>query len=63
MKPHVDEDMCIGCGKCEELCPEIFEVQDDGYSHVLVSDPGPEYYGCIRDAESACPTSAITIEE
>jgi ferredoxin len=50
MKPVVDEDMCIGCGKCEELCPEIFEIQDDGYSHVLVLEP-------------ACPTSAITIEE
>ena len=34
-RPSVDEDLCIGCGRCEELCPDVFEVRDDGYSHVI----------------------------
>jgi len=29
MKPTVDQELCIGCGTCQELCPEVFEVQDD----------------------------------
>src|SRR5450756_118331 len=25
-RPIVDEDLCIGCGRCEELCPAVFEL-------------------------------------
>jgi ferredoxin len=63
MKPLVDEDLCIGCGSCEEACPAVFQLGDDGLSHVIADNPDPEQYGCIRDAEAICPTSAITIEE
>ena len=27
--PVVDMDLCIGCGSCVELCPEVFELRDD----------------------------------
>ena len=39
MKPVVDEDLCIGCGTCEEICPDVFQVGDDGFSHVIAADP------------------------
>ena len=39
MRPVVDESLCIGCGTCEELCPDVFEVGDDGFSHVIAADP------------------------
>jgi len=29
MKVVVDEETCIGCGLCEETCPEVFEMNDD----------------------------------
>ena len=38
MRPIVDEDLCIGCGRCEELCPEVFQLGDDGISHVVAHD-------------------------
>ena len=63
MKPVVDRSLCIGCGLCEDLCPEVFEVRDDGYAYVLVDDPGPALYGCVRDAGESCPVEAISIEE
>ena len=63
MKPIVDEDLCIGDGSCEDLCPSVFKLEDDGYAHVINDDPDEEDWGCVRDAEAACPTSAITIEE
>lgn len=61
MKPHVDEDLCIGCALCEDLCPDVFQIGDDGLSHVITQAPGPDLYDCIRDAESSCPTEAITV--
>ncbi len=29
-KPVVDEDLCEGCATCEEMCPEVFKIGDDG---------------------------------
>jgi ferredoxin len=63
VKPIIDEDMCIGDGVCEDLCPDVFQIGDDGLSHVINDDPGEELYGCVRDAEAACPVSCITVEE
>lgn len=63
MKPHVDEDLCIGCGDCEEVCPEVFRVEDDGFSHVITPEADPEMYGCVREAADGCPTDAISIGE
>ena len=63
MKPVIDSDLCIGDGVCEDLCPEVFQLGDDGLAHVINDNPTDELYGCIRDAVDACPTGAITIEE
>ena len=36
MKVIVDEDRCAGHGMCLTLCPEVFELTDDGWA---VADP------------------------
>jgi ferredoxin len=28
-KVYVDEEECIGCGSCEEICPEVFKLNED----------------------------------
>jgi ferredoxin len=61
MKAVVDEDLCIGCEACEDVCPEVFRVEDDGYSHVIAENPDPDLYECIRDAVDGCPTTAISV--
>lgn len=63
MKALVDEDLCIGCGACEDTCPEVFELGDDGLAHVVHANAGPELYECIRSAIDGCPVDAIAIAE
>ena len=59
--PKVDPDLCTGCGICEDICPDVFEVADDGLSHVI--DPNAcEDAGCCEEAADECPEGAITIE-
>lgn len=63
MKAHVDEDVCIGCELCVDICPSVFEMGDDGFSHVI-ADPVPaESEDDAREAAESCPTSAITLDE
>ncbi len=63
MKATVEEDLCIGCGVCEDSCPDVFELKDDGYSHVIREDIGEDLYDCVREAAEVCPTEAITYTE
>ncbi len=57
--PRVDQDLCIGCGNCVALCPEVFELLPEGKSHVIKEDAT-----CDLDAAvSSCPVQAISIVE
>ena len=38
MKLKVLSDMCIGCGACQAICPDCFEVNDDGVAEVIVEE-------------------------
>ena len=35
MKVVVNRDNCIGCGACEAICPEVFQLDDEGLSTVV----------------------------
>jgi len=59
----VDQDACIGCGACEEICPAVFHLSEvTGKSEVMDAE-ACEYAGCCEAAEENCPVGAITLEE
>ncbi|MGL5086516.1 MAG: ferredoxin [Clostridium sp.] len=61
MDAKVDKDSCIGCALCPSICPEVFEMDDDGKAMAKATVPqGKEDEA--RDAESSCPVNAISIE-
>lgn len=62
MKAKVDPELCTGCGVCVDICPEVFDVQDD-VTVVLVDLIPSEHEEAAREAAEACPTEAIIIEE
>lgn len=63
MNVHVDTDLCAGFGICVGICPEVFELHDDGYATVLVSEVPQELEDLVRRAASQCPAQAISITE
>ena len=63
MKASVDKGLCLGCGICVEVCPEVFEMDDDNKAQAKVNLVPPECEGSCRDAADQCPESAIKIEE
>ncbi len=57
----INEELCVGCGACASLCPEVFELQDDGKVKVI-NENGCK--GCDCDlVVSSCPVGVIKIEE
>jgi ferredoxin len=63
MKVAVDADLCGGHGVCVGLCPEVFELIDDGYAVVRVDDIPVEHEDVVRQAISQCPNLAISEPE
>tara|TARA_R110002050_G_scaffold125855_1_gene246169 strand:- start:10751 stop:10942 length:192 start_codon:yes stop_codon:yes gene_type:complete len=55
------EEGCTVCGMCEELCPEVFEMDDEA----VVKD-GADFESNeegIKDAAGSCPVEIIKYEE
>lgn len=63
MKVHVNPEICAGFGICTGIAPDVFQLHDDGYAVVLVSEVAPEDEDTILRAESQCPARAISTSE
>jgi len=63
MKVKVDPDVCVGTGSCVSLCPEVFELGDEGVVVVKVDPVPPEHEDACREAAESCPVEAISLEE
>jgi ferredoxin len=61
MKVKVDEEACIGCGVCSDICPQVFEMKDD--KAIVIAGANCDEAGCCQEAADSCPTEAIIIEE
>ena len=58
MSIKVNEELCIGCGTCEALCPAVFRINDAAKAEV-VSQTDAE---CAKNAAETCPTQAIEVK-
>jgi NAD-dependent dihydropyrimidine dehydrogenase PreA subunit len=56
---EVDQEKCIGCGECVEICPvDVYEMQDEKSVPVNAE----ECIGCESCVE-VCEQGAITVAE
>jgi len=60
-KIKIDKECCIGCGSCASICPEFFELGEDGKSHCKKEET--DDIGCAQQAAEACPVECIKIEK
>jgi ferredoxin len=58
-KPIVDQELCIGCGTCESLCPEVFKLDGGGKAQVQEADYEANK-DCIKESIETCSVQAIS---
>lgn len=63
MRVRVDEDLCLGCGICEGLAPDVFSLANEPFAEVLVDPVPEEFEEDVRQSMEECPEEAIIIEE
>ncbi|HQU25551.1 MAG TPA: ferredoxin [Acidimicrobiales bacterium] len=75
MKVWIDQDLCTGDGLCEEICPSVFTLLDDGLAYVkqdgaVKDNPGgaegvaevpTEFEDAVVEASEECPGECIFI--
>lgn len=63
MRPIINEEKCIGCGNCQEVCPAVFHLNEDLGKAQVIDPEGCEFTDCCEAAAENCPVEAITLEE
>lgn len=63
MKARVDKETCIACGLCPSICPDVFEIEDDGKAGAVVDSVPEDLQDDAKEAEESCPVSAIKVSE
>ena len=53
----IDQQLCINCGLCQDICPEDAIIEKDG--HLVVKDDDCIYCGACMHV---CPSNAFLFE-
>jgi ferredoxin len=62
MKVRLEAARCVGHAQCYAVSPELFPIDDDGYSILETHVVKPEDEQVTRDGVAACPELALIIE-
>jgi len=69
VKIILESDKCIGCGACEAVCPEFWELKGEKTTLKGSKKAGKNYElevddaKCCEDAAAACPVQCIRVEK
>ena len=61
MRANVDHSLCIGCGLCAGIEPNVFEMNSDNLAEVI-ADTTPATEDTVNEAIDSCPVGAIIQE-
>ena len=59
--PTVIRELCTGCDVCVELCPDVFQLDDELVAEI--ANPFGDSIETIQEAIDLCPESCIKWRE
>jgi len=63
MKVRLEQSKCVGHAQCYAVDPELFPIDDSGYSVLQEREVKPEEERKTREGVAACPELAWVVEE
>jgi ferredoxin len=63
MKVRLEASKCVGHAQCFAANPDLFPVDDGGYSTLQDHDVKSEHEGAVRAGVAACPEHALILED
>ncbi len=63
VKVRVEQSKCVGHAQCYAVDPEIFPIDDSGYSTLEEHEVAPEDAQATRDGVASCPEMALILDE
>ncbi len=65
----VDKSLCIACGSCGALAPDIYDYDEEGLAYNALDNNSGQanipalFEDDLIDAKEACPTEAIALQQ
>jgi ferredoxin len=63
MKIHLDNSKCVGHAQCYAIDPDLFPIDDAGYSTLQPQEVQSGNEHRVRQGVEACPERALILEE
>ncbi len=57
----IDQEECIGCEACVELCPAVFAFDSDAEKAKVIEGADVDV-ACVDEAIASCPAECISRE-
>jgi len=61
LQAEVNQELCISCGACIDVCPEVFDWNDEEKAQAIMEEVPDELGNQASEAAESCPTDAILI--
>jgi ferredoxin len=63
VRVRLEKSKCVGHAQCYAVDPDLFPIDESGYSILEEHEVSPEDAELIRDGVASCPEMALVIEE
>lgn len=63
MRVRLEKLKCVGHAQCYAVDPDLFPIDESGYSILEEHEVQPEDVQVTRDGVASCPEMALIIEE
>jgi ferredoxin len=63
VRVRLEKSKCVGHAQCYAVDPDLFPIDESGYSILEEREVAPEDLQVTRDGVASCPEMALIIDE
>ena len=63
MRVRLEKSKCVGHAQCYAVDPDLFPIDESGYSILEEREVPPDDVEVTRDGVASCPEMALVIDE